>query len=160
MCPYRESFPKNKNNSYIDYITTTLTRRLTYHLSENTAIKQHLIIKHNNSTEQLTSSDVRKIIEQLYKKIIIKTIKNPRSKMHKLKKKNLTYAWAPLLIETHETLVPFEVISSGCNARVVPLQYLLEVPMEVLLCKRVNDLRHSLFQLLNCLITTASELRE
>ena len=32
--------------------------------------------------------------------------------------------------------------------------------MEVLLCERVNDLRHSLFRLLNCLITTASELRE
>ena len=31
--------------------------------------------------------------------------------------------------------------------------------MEVLLCKRVNDLRHSLFHLINCLITTASELR-
>ena len=34
------------------------------------------------------------------------------------------------------------------------------VPMEVLLCERVNDLHHSLFHLLNCLITTASELRE
>ena len=32
--------------------------------------------------------------------------------------------------------------------------------MEVLLCEHVNDLRHNLFQLLNCLITTASELRE
>ena len=36
--------------------------------------------------------------------------------------------------------------------------------MKVLLCERVNDLRHSLFHLLNCLITTASkffpELRE
>ena len=32
--------------------------------------------------------------------------------------------------------------------------------MEVLLCERVNDLRHSLFHLLNCLITTACELRE
>ena len=32
--------------------------------------------------------------------------------------------------------------------------------MEVLLCERVNDLRHSLFHLLNCLITTASELME
>ena len=57
-------------------------------------------------------------------------------------------------------LVPFEVISSGCNAFVVPFQQFLEGPMEVLLCERVNDLRHSLFHLLNCLITTASELRE
>ena len=32
--------------------------------------------------------------------------------------------------------------------------------MEVLLCERVNDLCHSLFHLLICLITTASELRE
>ena len=32
--------------------------------------------------------------------------------------------------------------------------------MEVLMCERVNDLRYSLFHLLNSLITTASELRE
>ena len=32
--------------------------------------------------------------------------------------------------------------------------------MEVLLCEHVSDLHHSLFHLLNCLITTASELRE
>ena len=32
--------------------------------------------------------------------------------------------------------------------------------MEVLLCERVNDFHYSLFHLLNCLITTASELRE
>ena len=31
--------------------------------------------------------------------------------------------------------------------------------MTVLLCQRDNDLRHSLFHLLSCLITTASELR-
>ena len=61
---------------------------------------------------------------------------------------------------THETQVPFEVISSGYIALVVPFQQLLEGPMEVLLCECVNDLRHSLFYLLNCLITTASELRE
>ncbi len=70
------------------------------------------------------------------------------------------FVWALLLIVTHETLVPFEVISSGCNELVVPFQQLLEGPMEILLCERVNDLRHSLFHLLNCLITTASELRE
>ena len=55
------------------------------------------------------------------------------------------------------------VISSGCNALVVPFQQLLEGPMEVLLSKCVSDLCHSLFDL-NCLITTASkffhELRE
>ena len=58
------------------------------------------------------------------------------------------------------TLVPFEAISYGCNALFVPLQQLLEGPIDVLICERVNDLRHSLFYLLNCLIKTASELRE
>ena len=38
---------------------------------------------------------------------------------------------------THETLVRFQIISSRCNALVVPLQHLLEGPMEVLLCERV-----------------------
>ena len=61
---------------------------------------------------------------------------------------------------THETLVLFKVISSGCNAFVVSFHQLLEGSMEVLLCERVNDLRYSLFHLLNCFITTASELRE
>ena len=56
-------------------------------------------------------------------------------------------------------IVPFEVISSDCNALVLPFQQLLEGPIEILVCERVNDLRHSLFHLLNCLITTASELR-
>ena len=56
--------------------------------------------------------------------------------------------------------VPFEIISPSCNALVLPFQQLLEVPIEFLLCDRVNDLRHSLFHLLNCLITTESELRE
>ena len=51
-------------------------------------------------------------------------------------------------------------ISSGCNALVVSFQQLLEGSIEVLLCERVSDLRHSLFHLLNGLITTASELRE
>ena len=56
---------------------------------------------------------------------------------------------------THEILVPFEVIPSGCNVIVVLFQQLLEGPMEVLLCERVNDLRHSLFHLLNYLMTKA-----
>ena len=41
---------KHKNNIYIGYTNTILSRRLTYHLSENNAIAQHLIIKHNNCT--------------------------------------------------------------------------------------------------------------
>ena len=61
------------------------------------------------------------------------------------------------IYSTHETLVPFEVISTGFNAFVVPFQQLLECSLEVLLCERVNDFRHSLFHLLNCLITTASK---
>ena len=63
-------------------------------------------------------------------------------------------------MSTHETLVPFEVISSGSIALVLPFQQHLEGPIEVLLCECVNDLRHSLFHLLNCLITTHFELRE
>ena len=42
---------------------------------------------------------------------------------------------------THETLVPFQVISSGSNVLVVTFQQPLESPMEVLLCQRVNDLQ-------------------
>ena len=61
VCPFRVCLPKNKNNTYIGNTTTTLSRHLTYHLSENSAIK-HLIKKHSNSTNQLTSSDVRKIL--------------------------------------------------------------------------------------------------
>ena len=49
--------------------------------------------------------------------------------------------------DTHETLVPFGVNSSSCNALVVPFQQLLEGQMEVLLCQHVNDLRHILFLL-------------
>ena len=63
-------------------------------------------------------------------------------------------------VSPYETLVPFEVISSGCNALVVPFQHLVEGPIEVFLYECVNDLRQSLFHLLNCLITTASELGE
>ena len=61
---------------------------------------------------------------------------------------------------THMELVPFEVISSGCNALGVPFPKILEGLMEVLLCELLKDLRHNLFHLLNCLITTISELRE
>ena len=64
------------------------------------------------------------------------------------------FVWALLLI-----VHTLKVISFGGNALVVPFQQLLEGPMEVLLCERVNELRHSLFHLLNCLITTATKLR-
>ena len=68
------------------------------------------------------------------------------------------FQMATFIDSTHETLVPFEVIPSGCNKLFVPFQQLLERPVEVHLCERVNDLRHSLFHLLNCLITTALSL--
>ena len=73
-CPFRECLPKNKNNSYIGYTTVTLSRRFTHRLSENSTIKQHLIIKHNNCINQLTSSDVRKILTDNTIIIYIKTI--------------------------------------------------------------------------------------
>ena len=57
-------------------------------------------------------------------------------------------------------LSSFEVISCGCNALVVPFQKLMEGSMDIHLCERFNDLPHILFYLLNCLLTTASELRE
>ena len=63
-------------------------------------------------------------------------------------------------ISSEYTRLIEEVISSGCNAPIVPFQQVMEGPMEVHLCERVNDLRHSLFHILNCIITTASELRE
>ena len=72
LCPFRECLSKNKNNSYISqcknylYIIYCIAiqpqRYLTYPLSENSAIKQHLIIKHNNNTNQFTSSYERKIL--------------------------------------------------------------------------------------------------
>ena len=80
---------KNKNNSFIGYTTTTLSRRLT----ENSAIKRHLIIKHDNSTNQLTSSDVRKILTDntiiIYKNNNKKTTTNPRTNKHKRFKKQV-----------------------------------------------------------------------
>ena len=53
--------PNNKNNIYVGYATTTLSHRLTYHLSENSTIKQHLIIK-QESIDQLIFSNVRKTL--------------------------------------------------------------------------------------------------
>ena len=36
---FRECLPKNKNDSYIDYTTTALSRCLTHHFSENSTTK-------------------------------------------------------------------------------------------------------------------------
>ena len=49
------------------------------------------------------------------------------------------------------------ILRLQCTCCTVPT--ILEGPMEVLLWKRVNELRHSLFHLLNCLITIASEFK-
>ena len=83
LCDHFESTPlKNKNNFYIGYTNTTLSGPLTYHLSENRAIKQHSIIKHKHRTDQLTSSKVRKILTN--NPIIIYKTNNKND--HKIKK--------------------------------------------------------------------------
>ena len=55
------------------------------------------------------------------------------------------YRMGTFIESTHMKLVPFKVISSGCNVLVVLFQQLLQGPMEFLLCECVNDLRNSLF---------------
>ena len=76
--------------------------------------------------------------------------------VHTISFKSFFVGALSLIVHTWNSSLYFEVISSGCNALVVPFQQLPEGPIEVLL----YDLRHSLFYLLNCLITTASELKE
>ena len=61
---------------------------------------------------------------------------------------------------THMKLLSPSKYSPPAEMHLLPFQELRQGPIEVLLCERVNDLRHSLFHLLNCLITTDSELRE
>ena len=70
------------------------------------------------------------------------------------------FVWALLLIvhTWNFSLLRSNLLRLQCTCSIVPK--ILEDPMEVLLCERANDLRHSLFHLLNCLITTASELRK
>ena len=91
--PFRGCLTKNKNDNYIGYTTTTLSSRLTYLLSENSVIKQDLIMKYYNSTDQLTSTNVRKILT--YNTMIIyennnNFFTNRWSNMHKKLKKNPT----------------------------------------------------------------------
>ena len=61
-CPLRECFSKNDitPNTYIGHTTTTLSRCFTYHLSDISAIKQHMT-KHNKDPDKLKSPDIRKI---------------------------------------------------------------------------------------------------
>ena len=68
ICRYRECLKKKKQKKTKKKTILTLaiqpqSHRLTNHLSENSSLKQHLIIKHKNSTNQHTSSDIRKIIQ-------------------------------------------------------------------------------------------------
>ena len=59
---FRECLQKNKY-SYVGYTNATLSRRLIDHFFlKNSYIKQHLIIKLNNITDQITFSDVKKIL--------------------------------------------------------------------------------------------------
>ena len=44
------------------HTTTMLSRRLTYHLSDISAIKQHIMTKYNKDTDLLKSPDIRKIL--------------------------------------------------------------------------------------------------
>ena len=64
------------------------------------------------------------------------------------------------IYDVHIYINIYIYVMCDCNALVVPFQQLLEGPMEVLFCEHVNDLRHSFYHLLNCLIPTASKLRE
>ena len=68
---------------YIYIYIYTSSRHLTYQLSENRALKKHLIIKHNIITNQLTSSDVRKIFSDnrmiIYKNSNKKRLHIPQS---------------------------------------------------------------------------------
>ena len=63
-CPFRECFSENNitPNIYIGYTTTTLSCRLTYHLTDISAIKQHIMTKHNKDTDKLKSPNLRKIL--------------------------------------------------------------------------------------------------
>ena len=70
---------------------------------------------------------------------------------------DLFFVWPLLLIVHTGNSSPFRSNLLRQQCIVVPFQQLLKGPMEVNLCERVNDFRHSLFHLFNCLITTASE---
>ena len=67
------------------------------------------------------------------------------------------FVWALLLIvhSWNSISLRCNLLRLQCNCCAVPTTY-----GRPHVCERVNDLRHSLFYLLNCLITIASELRE
>ena len=49
-------------NICFGHTTTTLSHRFTYHFSHTSAIKQHLMTKHNKDSDKLKSLDIRKIL--------------------------------------------------------------------------------------------------
>ena len=73
ICPFQECLSENNitPNTYIGHTTTTFSCRLTFHPSDISAIKQHLMTKHNKDTDKLKSSDIRKILINNTKKTYI-----------------------------------------------------------------------------------------
>ena len=59
-CSFRECFSENNITPITDVGLTTTT--LSCHLTNISAIKQHIMTKHNNGTEKLKSPDIRKIL--------------------------------------------------------------------------------------------------
>ena len=62
-CIFWECLSENNTtpNTYIGHTITTLSCHLTYHLSDLSTIKLHLMTKHNKDTDKLKSPDMRKI---------------------------------------------------------------------------------------------------
>ena len=64
ICPFWEHLSENNiiANTYIGYTMTTLSHRLTYHLSDISAVKKHIMTKHNKDIDKLKSPNIRKIL--------------------------------------------------------------------------------------------------
>ena len=62
-CTFQECFSENNitPNTYIG-CAITFFHCLTYHLSDISVIKQHIITNHNKDTDKLKSPDIRKIL--------------------------------------------------------------------------------------------------
>ena len=83
--------PPEKEKEILHWLYNLNVISLSY-LSENIAIKQHLIIKYNNSTNQLASSNVRKILTDIAI-VICKNNNKKRSQIQEeicIKNKNWT----------------------------------------------------------------------
>ena len=70
--PFWEYLSENNTtaNIYTGHTTTTLSCCHTYHLSDISAIKQHLMTKPNKDNDKIKSSDIRKILINNTKKHI------------------------------------------------------------------------------------------